>query len=395
MYADSNKTSNALNSFCSAVRSSRAAAAAAATAAGRDPVVPLEQRPVVDIDGASPDILVVLQREVGAIAAPPPVGSASSAVATTSRTGPSKICSIDATTCLIAAFTNPATGAVAVAHIDAPAQCGQGVAMMLRLLRIRAPAAAAGAEQVDAAAAAIVVRVALLGAVTLDKFSPETLSTMLRALIEQPNVVFDLGDGNNTAVWALNSDPATGSCLRRGMMIDARTGAVSCVECQGANRGYPDARLRTLRGFSNDASLSSVSLFQGEEIAVHIAKPKVEVVGDDAASSQSSTSVDSPVPQQQEQPGGGGGGEAPDSSSIFKVIVRAFAWHKFAADVASRPLSWFLKLSTTPTMEPADFAESFKACVVYGNCFSPKDVFGVTNRPHMFTISEEGKWAQI
>lgn len=402
------KPIGALDEFCDTIRAARAAAA--------PNIVPLEARPTVDIDGSSNSTLIVLQREVGAILgadraeidkqlqAQAPAGTVVLPMAR--LRSPNNIASVDATTCLILSMSNPITKDVAIAHMDNENQTKDAMVQMLRLINLNfsQSAASAAAEKAGAGAAAPAagsvlptVHVKMLGATKWHEYSPQTLSVLLKTLIDEPKVCFDFGDGTDIAVWSLNLDVAANKCIKRGLMVDNNGGPGVPVECCDGNRTYPAGKLRALRSFAQDDKLSSVTLFRGEESIAATPPPPAAAAAADAAPAAAA-----PAPAAASQPQSKAAAISAEKQleivkstvPLYKIVVRPFEWRQFVQDAAQRPLDFFLKLSGTPTMEPSDFAETVKAAVIFANMFKPEDVFK-EKRPHVFAPTDNGNWVKI
>lgn len=364
------KATDALNEFCDTIKKTRSDS--------NKKITPMESRDVKSINGADADTMIIVQREFGAIN---PSKSAETVGV------PTKIGSVDATTCLILSLTNTATGDIAVAHIDSEKQVDQGISNMLKLIGVASldcKSAAPGTKPQDLIQAnggkLPTVKVAMLGCVVYHEYSNVTLPTLLKKLIATSDVAFDIGFGFDIAVWTLNFNEEKKNIRRRGFLVDTAKnieGELLVIECQNENRTYPDARLRALRSFAKDTSLSAVSLFKGEEVGLRITTTPA-VAGSKAIEA-------APQPA----------AAAENFRSVFKVVIRPFEWPMMLKDAAKKPLEWFYQLSSTPDMEPEDFATSVKQAVIYGNVYPADNVFP-SKRPRLFVgSSQTKKWAEL
>lgn len=372
------KPTDALNEFCDSVKKARSDS--------NKKITPLESREVKNINGGDADTLIVVQREFGAV-------NPSKAADTIGV--PTKIGSVDATTCLILALTNTANGDVTVAHIDSEKQVDQGISNMLKLIGVASldcKSAAPGTKPQDLiqqnGGKLPTVKVAMLGCVLYHEYSNVTLPYLLKKLIGTTDVAFDIGFGFDVAVWTLNYDEEKKNIRRRGLLVDTSKnveGEILAIECQNENRTYPDARLRSLRSFAKDQSLSAITLFKGEEATLRITQAPAP-----AAATGAPKAIEAPPTAAATAASG-----EEKIRSVFKVVVRPFEWPLMLKDAAKKPLEWFYQLSSTPDMEPEDFANSVKQAVIFGNVYPADNVFP-SKRPRLFAgNSETKKWVEL
>lgn len=378
------KANDALNEFCDSIVKARKDSGKGSS------IVPLESREVKNIPGDSIDTLIVVQREFANIA-----GASNTKVRDAVVGMPTKIASVDATTCLILALTNAATGDVAVAHIDSERQIDKGLSDMLKVIgvpSIECKSAVAGAAVPETPP---VVKVAMLGCVLFHEYSPVTLSTLLKKFIGTTDVAFDIGFGFDVAVWSLNWNKDKNQIRRRGLLIDTAKnveGELLAIECQGELRAYPDVRLRSLRSFAKDPHLSSVTLFKGEESALKISQKESRVQEITTEEEGAKKIVSANASSTEAGAANSAGGKI---RSVFKIVIRPFEWPAMLQDAARKPLEWFYQLSSTPDMEPEDFANSVKQAVIFGNLFPATQVFN-NGRPRLYVgDGESKKWTQI
>jgi hypothetical protein len=303
----------------------------------------LSEQPCQTVRGEDMSLLVVLQREMGAVAP-------SEYNPVTKCCVQSRICSIDSTTCLILGFRDPYTGTTVIGHVDqAGTQVEESLPSMLNYIPVK-PITTAGLlshqqrDEIEALAtkynAKRVLQLYMLGAVKFPRFSAETLAAVLRQLADDMDVVYDVVI-EGTCVWSQNLQASGKALIHRGLMVDSKTGKATPVECDKL-RSYPAGRLRMLRFFdATEKRLSAVTLLPGETI-----------------------STASPVDLQGKR-----------KALPFVVMVRPFKFPEFSSIVARKPLSTFAEMSTSPEMEPADFAETLKSSVVFASLTSPEKVF--------------------
>jgi hypothetical protein len=313
------------------------AAAAAAQEHSEEVVLPLSDKTAIPVRGDDVALLVVLQREAGCVAAASPATGVQE-----------RIASVDATTCVIVALRDAATQRVALGHFDsANAQTKDGLTLLLTFVLNLAASRPADAPVAQ-------LELYMLGATRHEKYSANTLAALLTAMANRDDVEFNAAPGN-CCVWSQNVPKAGGAgpILHRSLMVDAGTGKAFPV-VMDARRAYPENRIRCLRCFDESELLSPISLLPSEKFGGTAARPRgFGLAADDG-----------------QAPAFAGDGAAP-----AVVVVRPFKWPKFSEGVAQMPLEGFLAMSTSPEMEPEDFAANFKAAMIYGSLTQPMKVF--------------------
>ena len=298
-------------------------------------VVPLSAQNCHTIRGEDVSLLTVLQREMGSVAPTEynPVSKCSLQ---------SRIASIDATTCIIAAIRDPYSGTTVLGHFDQPGiQMEDGLPAMLNFLPQK-PVTTYGllsTEDRDAVEelqtrfnAKRVVQLYLLGAFKHPQHSAENCAGLLRLFADDSDVVYDVAL-QGTCVWKQNVRPGTSRVLHRGLMVDAKSGIATPVQCDKL-RAYPAGRLRTLRFFdAEEKRLSSVTLMPGETVSTPM------TVDEDGRR----------------------------KALQYVLIVRPFKFPAFSVIVARKPLASFAAMSTSPEDEPEDFAETLKSSIVFAS----------------------------
>ena len=301
---------------------------------------PLSSVPHQLLSGGDPNVLFVLQAEAGAVQWSDGPVSAS--------TLPTTICSLDATTCLIVAFRHARTHRVALAHFDhGGEQAETGVKMLADLALQSCQARSTDKEVLEAY---------FVGTVQFPKFSQDTLASVLANMGTIADVDFHVRlDG--CCVWTQNTSDAH-RCVHRGLLVDAKDGSCKPVESDVA-RAYPEVRLRGLRCMQAE-HLTSISISRDEEMLLR-------------RSDASTVATASAVPwiaATRAHMAAQHGGALP-----HLIVIRPFTWSRFMPDVARKPMDEFLRMSTTPEMEPDDFAVQLKAAIVYGHLYRPEVVF--------------------
>ena len=288
---------------------------------------PFSSIPITPVDGSDEHTHMVCQGECSVRF----VTAATCVAAAEAWSGASEsILSTDATTCAIVAFrvVTEEHRVVSLAHFYSSQQVADSLDQVVRLATVFAGSRARDEREP--------VAVYVVGSVMERKFALPLLQSLFLKLVNDVRIYTLVPEG--CCFWDANTDRSTGRCLIRGLQVDVATGRARPVE--RVTRDFPCFPLRSLRSFAENPPLVAICPDPSTEPAQWAEYLR-----------------------------------APNT-----LVIRAFQWRPLPPHTLAFTDEEILRsFSTTPTMEPPDFAACFRGAVVE-SAKRPRDVFG--HPPH-------------